>query len=175
MSTVPPPYDDLPSDPYSAYPTTDLTKTKFPELSTEGLGRRGLWPFATFLIDAWHEWSPRDYYGFRLGDLTKPSASGEADTLQKQYSVNVRSELIPEGDNDYFARVVRVGSLQESRSATKKILCKQTIPGGEDRRIWEPWHSGYFMWLRDLTEGDILNPTVVQNGIWVVIQPEFIE
>ncbi|MGY2231298.1 hypothetical protein HX780_05790 [Pseudomonas tolaasii] len=171
MSTVPPPYDDLPSDPYSAYPTTDLTKTKFPELSTEGLGRRGLWPFATFLIDAWHEWSPRDYYGFRLGDLTKPSASGEADTLQKQYSVNVRSELIPEGDNDYFARVVRVGSLQESRSATKKILCKQTIPGGEDRRIWEPWHSGYFMWLRDLTEGDILNPTVVQNGIWVVIQP----
>lgn len=171
MSTVPPPYDDLPSDPYSAYPTTDLTKTKYTESSTEGLGRRGLWPFATFIIEAWHFLNILDYYGFRLGDLTKPIASGNVQTNEPRYPVNIDAKVIPEGDNSYFARVVRVGSLQESRSATKTILCKQTIPGGEDRRIWESWHSGYFMWLRDLTEGDILNPGVVAGGLWVVIQP----
>lgn len=171
MSTIPPPYDDLPTDPFSAYPTTDLTKAKYPELSPEGLGRRGLFPFATFFIEAWHSWNEGDYFGFRLGDLTKPIASGTVQTNELRYPVNISATVIPEGDNQYFARVVRVGSLQESRSATKTILCKQTIPGGEDRRIWEAWHSGYFMWLRDLTEGAILNPGVVANGLWVLIQP----
>ncbi|NVZ71122.1 beta-propeller fold lactonase family protein [Pseudomonas costantinii] len=171
MSTLPPPYDDLPSDPYSAYPTTDLTKTLYPEVSPEGLGRRGLWPYATFMIERWDRWSLGDYYGFRLGDLTKPIASGNVQSDEPRYPVNIDGTLIPEGNNQYFARVVRVGSLQESRSATKTILCKQTIPAGHDQGIWEPWHSGLFMWLRDLQEGAILNPSTIAGGLWVVIQP----
>ncbi len=171
MSTIPVPYDELSPGPYSVYPTVDLTKTLYPEVSPKGLGRRGLVPYCSFAVERWPELSLGDYLGLRIGDLTQPIASTNIKVDEERYFLYVDAETIGEGDLEYFARVLRAGSEQESRSVTEKMLFKQTIPGGHDRKPEEPWHSGLIMWLADLTEGSILNPDTVAGGLRCMVQP----
>ncbi|MCK6188402.1 hypothetical protein [Pseudomonas sp. EYE_354] len=171
MSTIPVPYDELSPGPYSVYPTVDLTKALYPEVSPKGLGRRGLVPYCSFAVERWPDLSLGDYLGLRIGDLTQPIASTNIKVDEERYFLYVDAETIGEGDLEYFARVLRTGSEQESRSVTEKMLFKQTIPGGHDRRPEEPWHSGLIMWLADLTEGSILNPDTIAGGLRCMVQP----
>ncbi|MGZ9705868.1 hypothetical protein ACXX81_07520 [Pseudomonas sp. GNP013] len=171
MSTIPVPYDELTPPAYSVYPPRDLSKTLYPEKSAQGLGRRGMVPFACFGIERWRDLAVGDYLGLRIGDLTQPIASSNVVTDEIRYFLYIDANKIGEGDLQYFSRVLRVASLQESRSTTEMMLFKQTIPAGHDRRPEEPWHSGLFMWFRDLKENDIISPDVIAGGLVVMIQP----
>lgn len=184
MSSIPiPPYDDLDTGPYSIRPPVDLTGTLYPEKSTKGLGRLALEPqpspetdknqnqlyYFTFAVERWLRLTIGDFLGMVFGVQTRPKATTSVLVEADRYFLFVQAELDWELDLEYFGRVVRVGSLQESRSATEQMLFKTTMPGGEDRRPLEEWHSGLIMWLRDLKAGSIVTPEVIAGGVWLVI------
>ncbi|MGE1154122.1 hypothetical protein [Pseudomonas kitaguniensis] len=170
MSTVPVSYDDLPTEPYSAYPSVDLTKTKYPEKAVWGLGVKGIFPNLVIVIEPWSELSINDYYAVHIKDLNNPAASDILKGVQSRYNLFVDGHKVPEGVNTMVARVVRAASRQESRSQPVDVLFKTTLPGGYDQRTWEPWHSELKLSVEGLPEGEALTPDRVQAGLWCLIE-----
>ncbi|MBP1125071.1 MULTISPECIES: Ig-like domain-containing protein [Pseudomonas] len=172
MSTIPvPSYDDLPSDPYSAYPSVDLTNAQYPEKAAWGVGTSAMsFGKLTMAIEAWHNLSVGDYYAVRIKDLNNPAASAFVQDVTDRYYLSVDKEKIPEGTVEVFCRVLRAASRQESRSSTQWALFKQTLPGGYDLRVWEPWHSELKLSLEGLPEGSIITADGVANGVWCLIE-----
>ncbi|MBP1125072.1 MULTISPECIES: YncE family protein [Pseudomonas] len=172
MSTIPvPSYDDLPSDPYSAYPSVDLTNARYPEKAAWGVGTSAMsFGKLTMAIEAWHNLSVGDYYAVRIKDLNNPAASAFVQDVTDRYYLSVDKEKVPEGTVEVFCRVLRAGSRQESRSSTQWALFKQTLPGGYDLRVWEPWHSELKLSLEGLPEGSIITADGVANGVWCLIE-----
>ncbi len=178
MSTMPVPYDDLPTDPYSAYPPVDLTKVKYPETldnspnsprATWGLGIERLFPVG-IAIEAWNDLNIGDYYGCRWRDLNNPIASDFVKELLPRYHLFIDGKKLPEGISPMFCRVVRAGSRNESRSATQWVLIKTTRPGGEDRKEWEPWHSELRLSVEGLEPGSIIDADTFSGGIYCLIE-----
>lgn len=171
MSTpIFPPYEETLIFPYSAYPATQLAKAKYAETAIWGLGVRAVRPYAIFVIEPWDDLSINDYHSVRIQDLNNPASSAVVEGEQKRYNLIVAEENMPEGEVPMFGRVVRAGSLQESRSVTQTILIKTTLPGGVDRRVWEPWHSDLFQSLEGLPEGSIIDANIAETGVWCLIK-----
>ncbi|NWA81405.1 hypothetical protein [Pseudomonas sp. D2002] len=130
MSTVPLPYDESLTIPFQSFETVDLTKTKHPENSSEGLGRAALVPRSRWGLNAWEDQTPGDLRGMYAGVPPQPLVLGPLDSLGPIEFIFIDADKFPDGDNPYFARVVRFGNKQESRSVVKTMLFKQSIPGG---------------------------------------------
>ena len=173
MSTVPLPYDESLTIPFQSFETVDLTKTTYPENSSEGLGRAALVPRSRWGLNAWLDQTPGDLRGIYMGTPPQQLVLGPLDSLMPIEFIFIDADKIPDGDNPYYARVVRFGNKQESRSVPKTMLFKQSIPGGEDQRPQEPWHSGLFMWTEglDLNKGGVINKEVAKNGFDCLFQP----
>lgn len=162
MSTPPDNFDELDPGPYPAYPPVDLSKEKY-EDAPIGLGRSALMPKSYWAFEPWTQWGPGDYTGLRIKDLTRPIASGNHFTLADRYFVSFDADQLEDGTHEYYGRVLRIASNNESRSVIKKILCKQSIPGGRDPNDQEPWHSALLMWFDNLPEGSAITPDLVDD------------
>ena len=159
---------------------TDTNKAKYPEKSKIGAGRRALYPYGLFLVPYWSGLVASNYLGLRVGNLGEAIASTEftLEDIEKidkdglpHHIFEVPANKLVEGDAvPYFCRVVR-SSGNESRSPIQTMLIKLTIPGGYDRRPWEPWHSGFIMWIEDFAPGSIINAEVAAGGLTCLIQP----
>lgn len=177
MSTVLPlPDDDQLDAPFSALRPVDLTdkvRAPYPEVSPEGLGADALLPQWMVVVNDWTEQTIGDskYLYFGVANTGLEVARGLVETNEPFEYFFVAPDKYQDGDIEYYARVVRLGSEQSSRSVTKKILLKRTLPGGEDERPAEPWHSGLFMWVEGLADGDIIDADVAEAGFYCVINP----
>lgn len=177
MSTVLPlPDDDLLDPPFSAPRTVDLTdkvRAPYPEVSPEGLGADALLPQWMVVLNDWAEQTKGDskYLYFGDSDTGLEVARGLVENDEPFEYFFVSPDKYQDGDIKYYARVVRLGSEQSSRSVTKKILFKSSLPGGEDERPAEPWHSGLFMWTKGLADGDIIDADVAEAGFYCEINP----
>lgn len=178
MSTVPVPYDELPTEPYSAYPPVDLTKVKYPETlddtpnsprATWGLGIERIFPVG-IAMEPWPELNIGDYYACRWRDLNNPIASDFVKEFLPRYHLFIDGKKLPEGISPMFCRVVRAGSGHESRSATQWVLIKTTRPGGEDRKEWEPWHSELRLSVEGLEPGSAIDADTVSGGTYCLIE-----
>ncbi|MCF5547001.1 hypothetical protein [Pseudomonas salomonii] len=176
-------YDESLLPPYLNSFTVDLTdakKAKYPEKSKIGAGRRALYPYSLFLVPYWPGLVASEYLGLRVGNLEEPIASikftvEDIEKINKDglphYIFEVPASKLVEGDAvPYICRVVR-SSGNESRSPIQTMLIKLTVPGGYDRRPWEPWHSGLIMWIEELAPGSIINADVAAGGLTCVIPP----
>lgn len=173
MSTVPLPYDESLTIPFQPFEPKDLTNTLYRENSSQGLGREALVPRSRWGLNAWEDQTLGDLRGLYMGVTPQQIVLGALDSFGPIEYFFVDADKIPDGDNPYFARVVRFSNQQESRSVVKTMLFKQSIPGGEDQRPEEPWHSGLFMWTEglDVNKGGIINKEVTKNGFDCMIQP----
>lgn len=127
-------------------------------------------PYAILVIEPWHDLSINDYHSVLIQYLNNSASSAVVKGEQERYNLIVAEENMPEGEVPMFGRVVRAGSLQESRSVTQTILIKTTLPGGVDRRVWEPWHSELFLSLEGLPEGSIIDANIAETGVWCLIK-----
>ncbi|RMP65412.1 hypothetical protein ALQ18_01010 [Pseudomonas marginalis pv. marginalis] len=153
-----------------------LDKTKYPEEAVYGLGTDHVTPEARFFFEPWPAVSNGDYFGLRIHELNNPAAFDTVrDPTLKRYELRVPKQQLPEGTVDMLGRVVRVGSGQVSRSITQKILIKTTKPGGDDRRVLEPWHSELVMTIisaaagTPLVDGDTLDNETIAGGLVCLI------
>ncbi|KRP61353.1 hypothetical protein [Pseudomonas trivialis] len=170
MSTIPVPYDTLQSDPYPDYPTVDLTTAKYPEKAVWGAGNSAMnFGKLSMVVEAWPDLSLGDYFDVHLNDPNTPAASATVAGMSNRYFLMVDKAQVPEGEVEVFSRVVRVGSQQESRSSTQLALFKQSLPGGYDLKVWEPWHSELKLSLEGLPEGSSINAGMVTKGVWCLI------
>lgn len=159
---------DLEPPPYPAE-SVPLGNTLYPEAAVYGLNIRHVSPSLSMYFERWPGANRGDYMGWRIGNLDRPIASLEIDNVEDEvsrYVLVVPARDLPEGNVDMFGRVVRIGSGQASRSITQKILIKTTRPGGDDRRVLEPWHSELVMRIiytatgEPIVDGDtIADPT----------------
>jgi hypothetical protein len=173
-------YDESLLPPYLNGFTVDLTDAKYPEKSKIGAGRRALYPYSLFLVPYWPGLVASDTLGLRVGNLDEPIASikftvEDIEKINKDglphYIFEVPANKLVEGDAvPYICRVAR-SSGQESRSPIQTMLIKLTVPGGYDRRPWEPWHSGLIMWIEEDVPGSIINADIAARGLTCVIPP----
>lgn len=175
MSTVLPlPDDDRLDAPFSALRPVDLTdkvRAPYPEESPEGLGADALLPQWMVVVSDWPEQIIGDSKYLYFSEPDIQVARGIVENNEPFEYFFVTADKYQDGDIKYYARVERLGSGHRSKSATKKILLKRTLPGGEDERPSEPWHSGLFMWVEGLADGDIIDTDVAEAGFYCVINP----
>ncbi len=127
-------------------------------------------PYAILVIEPWEDLSINDHHSVLIQDLNNSASSAVVEGKQARYNLIVAEENMPEGEVPMFGRVVRAGSLQQSRSVTQTILIKTFPPGGVDRRVWEPWHSNLFQSLEGLPEGSIIDANIAETGVWCLIK-----
>ncbi|WP_438867539.1 hypothetical protein [Pseudomonas sp. L1(2025)] len=175
MSTVLPlPDDDRLDAPFSAFRPVDLTdkvRAPYPEESPEGLGADALLPQWMVVVNDWPEQTIGDSKYLYFGEPGIQVARGIVENNEPFEYFFITADKYQDGDIKYYVRVERLGSGQSSKSDTKKILLKRTLPGGEDERPAEPWHSGLFMWVEGLADGDIIDTDVAEAGFYCVINP----
>lgn len=165
-----PPYDEDLDQPYSAYPSVRLNKTKYPETAIWGLGTRCVVPNAIMVFEPWTTVTENDNFAIYFKDMINPAASAIiSDNTRARYNLSIGAENMPEGEVKMFGRVTRAASGHESRSPVVTILIKTSLPGGYDRRVWEPWHSELKMSIEGLTEGSPINADHIKNGVWCLV------
>ncbi len=138
---------DLDPPPYPAE-SVSLRNTLYPEEADYGLGIRHVVPSVNIYFEAWFERNVGDLISWYAGNPDRALASAEIEDVSPEINrhvLNISAQYLPEGTVDVFGRLKRIASDQVSRSITQKILIKTTRPGGDDRRVLEPWHSELVM------------------------------
>lgn len=167
MPTEPIDYDPPP------YPAAfvPLANARHAEEAVYGLGNDHLVPESHWLFEPWPSVEENDYFGLRIDNLDRPLAFDTVDDPGlTRYELTVPSSIMPEGEVEMLGRIVRVASGQASRSITQKILIKTSRPGGDDRRVLEPWHSELVMRITNastgapILDGDILDDSTIAGG-----------
>lgn len=117
--------------------------------------------YIAFIFERWTGLREGDEYGVTMGGITPPPKTVEAGEVGGQRfffdfpyaSLKVNPAkgfaFIP----DVYGEVVRVGSGTPSTSPPQTVLVKETYPGGEDDRPFEPWHSKLQLTLSDTIIG----------------------
>lgn len=180
MSTPPDSFERLDVGPYPAEPGVDLSKAKYKELATIGLGRNEILPICYWVFEPWEKWVTLDRCIVQLGLPNPVKADALTVDRQDRYHVGFDGYKIPNGNLRFFGQVFRAGSQNELRSDEGLVFCKQSIPGGNDPNPGEPWHSGLLMKVRevledktivDLPEGKSISEAQAKRGlsIWVYL------
>lgn len=153
-----------------------MTRTRYPETTIHGLGIDHCFPTSRWIFARWPALERSDYFGLRIGNLERPLVFDlVVDKNLDRYELTVDASILPEGEHDMLGRIVRVASGQASRSITQKILVKTTRPGGDDRRLLEPWHSELVMRITNastgvsILDGEILDDATISDGLICLI------
>lgn len=170
MSTAPAPsYDLLTPDPTSPA-QIDLSKAIYKEDAIWGVGYKSMsFGVLSVRLLTWFDRNEGDYYAVRIKNLNAPAAFDYVRDFSDEYFLNVDKANLPEGEVQMFSRVLRTSGL-ESRTNTILVLIKQTLPGGNDLRWWEPWHSELKLSLEGLPEGSTIDKWAVDAGVWCLIE-----
>ena len=153
-----------------------LNRARYAETSYYGLGLAHCFPTSRWIFARWPDLQSGDYFGLRIGNLERPLVFDlVADTELDRYEVTVDASKLPEGDHGMLGRIVRVSAGQVSRSITQMVLVKTTRPGGDDRRLLEPWHSELVMRITNaltgepILDGEILDDSTISGGFICLI------
>ncbi|WP_232109221.1 Ig-like domain-containing protein [Pseudomonas poae] len=188
MSTVPTPPYDLLKPPPSSPAQIQLRKPidaddpdgpeepDFPrkplyrEDAIWGVGHRSMQEgMLDIRVVAWFELAVGDYVEVIMKDQKDPKAFGYVREEKSEYFLSVKKADLPEGEVPIFIRVFRSNG-QEGRTHTILVLIKTTLPGGNDLRFWEDWHSELKLSLEDLPEDSIIDKDIVAAGVWCLIE-----
>lgn len=170
MSTPPLPYSEDLISPYSEFRAFSLASTKYPEKSPLGLAIRQTTSFSSWVLESWADNTIGDNYMVYFNNLNVPAASFTVQALAPRYNLTITAAALPRGDVQYFSRVLRAGSFQESRSPVEWIFIKTTHPGGFDRMPHLPYHSELKLSVLGLKEGDVIDPDIAASGLECLIE-----
>ncbi|QHD07695.1 hypothetical protein PspR76_19030 [Pseudomonas sp. R76] len=120
-------------------------------------------------VVAWFGLTVGDYFEVLIKDQKDPKAFDYVREVKSEYFLTVKKADLPEGEVPIFIRVFRSNG-QESRTNTILVLIKQTLPGGNDLKFWEAWHSELKLSLEGLPEDTIIDKDIVAGEVWSLIE-----